>query len=79
MDGFLMGYLNAIRAFWSKSSSTDAETQNKRHSTEKWSSSLDAAETAHALLRKAARAASDRKYTEAETMATFGFEKIRER
>lgn len=29
MDWFLMGYLNAIRAFWSKSSSTDTETQKK--------------------------------------------------
>lgn len=79
MDWFLMGYLNAIRAFWSKSSSTDTETQKKRHSTEKWSSTLAAAETAHALLRQAAKAASDRKYTEAEIMATSGFEKIRER
>lgn len=79
MDWFLMGYLNTIGAFWSECSSRDTETRKRRHSTGNWSESLVAAERAHALLQQAAKAASDKRYTEAESMATSGFEKIRER
>ncbi|KAH0556813.1 hypothetical protein GP486_005397 [Trichoglossum hirsutum] len=78
-DYFLMGYINALRAFVHKSQIKAEKEGKKRMSTENWVNALSKAERALYLGRRAAKLGAEAKYTEAEEIATKGIEALQER